>query len=78
MKWRLPSEASSELFKSVNLDNIHHRVLKELGQDIAGLRGRILSKSINLGEVLCNWRIANTVPIFKRKKKGYLGSYKTH
>ncbi|CAM5091339.1 unnamed protein product [Eretmochelys imbricata] len=62
--------------KSGSPDNLHPRILKELGHEIASPLARIFNESVNSGVVPYDWRIANIVPIFKKGKKSDPGNYR--
>ncbi|CAM4373323.1 unnamed protein product [Lepidochelys olivacea] len=62
--------------KSGGADNLHPRILKELAPEIASPLARIFNESVNSGVVLYDWRIANTVPIFKKGEISDPGNYR--
>ncbi|CAM5076776.1 unnamed protein product [Eretmochelys imbricata] len=62
--------------KSGGADNLHPRILKELAPEIASPLARIFNESVNSGVVPHHWRIANTVPIFKKGEKSDPGNYR--
>lgn len=50
---------------------------KKLPRYIVGLVGKNLNKTVESGEVLYDWRVANIKLVFKRKrKKGQLGKWR--
>ncbi|CAM5091881.1 unnamed protein product [Eretmochelys imbricata] len=57
-------------------DNLHPRILKELAHEIASPSARIFNESVNSGIVPYDWRIANIVPIFKKRKKSDPDNYR--
>ena len=52
--------------KSMGLDEIHPRVLRELAEVIAELLSIIYQRSLLTGEVPEDWRLANVTPIYKK------------
>jgi len=61
--------------KSVRLDAIHPRVLRELAEEMAKTLSVIFQQSWLTGEVPYEWRIANVTPIYKKGWKEDLGNY---
>ncbi|CAM4564916.1 unnamed protein product [Lepidochelys kempii] len=61
--------------KSWGPDNLHPRILKELAHEIASPLAKIVM-NLNSGVVPYDWRIANTVPIFKKGKKSDPDNYR--
>lgn len=51
------------------LSNFHPNILIETSHETANLVAMFLNKSIKLGAVPYNWRIANIVPLFKKGEK---------
>ncbi|CAM5129064.1 unnamed protein product [Eretmochelys imbricata] len=58
-----------DVHKSMGLDELHPRVLKELAAVIAEPLAIIFENSWRTGEVPDDWKKANVVPIFKKGKK---------
>ncbi|KFU87733.1 RNA-directed DNA polymerase from mobile element jockey, partial [Chaetura pelagica] len=65
-----------DIHKSMGLDGMHPRVLRELVEVIARPLSIIFSKSWVKGEVPEDWRIANVTPVYKKGKKEDLGNYR--
>jgi len=62
--------------KSMRLDGIHPRVLKELAGVLAKPLSIICQQSWLTGEVPDDWKLANVKPIYKQDQKEYPGSYR--
>ncbi|PKU38009.1 rna-directed dna polymerase from mobile element jockey-like [Limosa lapponica baueri] len=62
--------------KSMGLDGMHQRVLRELADGIAKLVSIIFERSWRTGEVPEDWRTANVSPVFKKGKKEDPGNYR--
>ncbi|PKU46187.1 rna-directed dna polymerase from mobile element jockey-like [Limosa lapponica baueri] len=62
--------------KSMGLDGLHPRVLKELTDALAKPLSIIYMKSWLTGEVPMDWRVANVTPIYKKGKKEDPGNYR--
>lgn len=52
--------------ESCGVETFAPKVLEELMCEIANLVVRVFNKSINSRVALCDWRIANTVSVFKK------------
>ncbi|PKU36969.1 rna-directed dna polymerase from mobile element jockey- hypothetical protein [Limosa lapponica baueri] len=65
-----------DIRKSMGLDGMHPRVLRELAEVVAGLLSIILERSWRTGEVPEDWRKANVIPVFKKGKKVDPGNYR--
>ncbi|GAB0186362.1 mitochondrial enolase superfamily member 1 [Grus japonensis] len=62
--------------KSMGLDGIHPRVLRELVEELAKPLSIIYQQSWLTGEVPDNWRLASGTPIYKKGRKEDLGNYR--
>ncbi|PKU46685.1 rna-directed dna polymerase from mobile element jockey-like [Limosa lapponica baueri] len=65
-----------DLHKSMELDGIHPRVLRELAGELTKPLSIIYQQSWSTGDVPDDWRVANMTPIFKRGWKEDLGNYR--
>ncbi|KAK4826215.1 hypothetical protein QYF61_006159 [Mycteria americana] len=65
-----------DIHKSMGLDGIHLRVLRELVEELAKPLSIIYQQSWLTGEVPDDWRLANVMPIYKKGWKEDLGNYK--
>ena len=61
--------------KSMGLDEIHLRVLRDLAEVIAGPLSIIYQNSWLTDEVPEDWRLANVTPIYKKGCREDLGNY---
>ena len=64
------------LNKSPGPDQIPKQLLKCLAEDIAPYLVIIYQKSLHLGEVPTDWKVANITPIFKKGDRSDLGNYR--
>uniref|UniRef100_A0A672UQA6 Reverse transcriptase domain-containing protein n=1 Tax=Strigops habroptila TaxID=2489341 RepID=A0A672UQA6_STRHB len=64
------------MHKSMGLDEIHLRVLKELANEVAKPLSVIFEKSWQSGEVPNDWKKLNITPIFKKGKMDHQGNYR--
>jgi len=62
--------------KSMGLDGIHPRVLRELAEELAKTLSIIYQQSWLTGEVPDDWRIANVTPIYKNSWKEDARNYR--
>ncbi|KAK4832543.1 hypothetical protein QYF61_023875 [Mycteria americana] len=62
--------------KSMGLDGIHLRVLRQLAEELAKALSIIYQQSWLTGEVPDDWRLANVTPIYKKGRKEDLGNYR--
>jgi len=65
-----------DTYKSMGLDGIHTRVLRELTEELAKTLSIICQQSWLTGEVLDDWRIASVTPIYKKGWKENSGNYR--
>ena len=62
--------------KSMGLDGIHPRVLRELAEELAKSLSIIYQKSWLTGEVPDDWRLPHVKPIYKTVLKEDPGNYR--
>ncbi|KAK4821524.1 hypothetical protein QYF61_021927 [Mycteria americana] len=62
--------------KSMGLDGIHPRVLRELAEVLTKPLAILYQQSWLTGELPIDWRLANVMPIYKKGWKVNLGSYR--
>ncbi|KAK4830721.1 hypothetical protein QYF61_013171 [Mycteria americana] len=62
--------------KSMGLDGIQLRVLRELVEELAKPLSIIYQQSWLTGKVPDDWRLANVMPIYKKGRKEDLGNYR--
>ncbi|PKU44832.1 rna-directed dna polymerase from mobile element jockey-like [Limosa lapponica baueri] len=62
--------------KSMGLDGIHPRVLRELAGELTKPLSIIYQQSWSTGEVPDDWRVANMTPIYKKGRKDDPGNYR--
>ncbi|GAB0182471.1 mitochondrial enolase superfamily member 1 [Grus japonensis] len=62
--------------KSMGLDGIHPRVLRELAELLTKPLSITYQQSWLTGEVSVDWRLANVMPIFRKGQMEDLGNYR--
>jgi len=65
-----------DTYKSMGMDGIHMRVLRELTEELAKAHSVISQQSWPTGEVPDDWRIASTTPVYKKGWKEDTGNYR--
>ena len=66
-----------DAYKSMGLDGMHPRVLKELTEVVAKLLSIMFKKMWLLGEVPDDWRKGHITLIYKKGSKEDLGNYRS-
>jgi len=65
-----------DTYKSMGLDGIHLRVLREMVEELAKPLSIIYQQFWLTGEVPDDWRIADVTPIYKKCQKEDAGNYR--
>ncbi|XP_064316011.1 inositol 1,4,5-trisphosphate receptor-interacting protein-like 1 [Phalacrocorax carbo] len=65
-----------DVHKSMGLDEIHPRILRELAEELTKALSIILQPSWSTGEVPDNWKLANVTPLYKKGWKEDPGNYR--
>jgi len=65
-----------DAYKSMGLDGIHPRVLRELAEELAKPLSIIYQQFWLTGEVPDDWRLASVTPIYKKGRKEDPGNYR--
>ena len=66
-----------DAYKSMGLDGLYPRVLRELADVVAKPHSIIFRQSWLTGDVLVDWKLANVTPTFKKGRKDGPGSYRS-
>ena len=59
--------------KAPGPDNIHPRVLMEVAESVSETLMDIFNNSLESGQVLEDWRVANVTPLFKKRIQRKIG-----
>ena len=76
-----PTEVENRL-KTINVnkakgpDGIPGRLLKECAKEISSSLAKLFNKSLRVGMVPKDWKLANIIPLFKNGTKGHLENYR--
>ena len=62
--------------KALGPDELHPRVLKELATELGPVFAHLFQQSIDTGEILKEWSLANTSPLFKKSDKSLACNYR--
>ena len=55
---------------------MHPRVLREVAEQVSEMLTDIFNSSLESGQVLEDWRVANVKPLFKKGSREELGNYR--
>ena len=62
--------------KALGPDELHPRVLKELGTELGPVFAHLFQRSIDTGEIPKEWSLANICPLFKTSDKSLACNYR--
>ena len=68
--------ANLDASKATGPDEIPARILKETAHEIAPSLCELFNKSLRLGSVPTDWKLANVVPVFKKDSKEHAKNYR--
>ena len=68
--------ANLDASKATGPDEILARILKETVYEITPSLCELFSKSLRLGSLPMDWKLANVVPVFKKDNKEYAENYR--
>ena len=68
--------ANLDASKATGPDEIPARILKEIAHEIAPSLCELFNKSLRLGSVSTDWKLANVVPVFKSDSKEHAENYR--
>ena len=68
--------SSLDVNKASGPDKIPARILKETPHEIAPSLCELFNKSLRLGSLPTKWKLANTVPVYKKHNKEYVENYR--
>ena len=62
--------------KTPGPDELHPRILKECANDLAPSLCMLFNKSLRLGKLPSDWKLANITPVFKKGGKSLISNYR--
>ena len=68
--------ANLDASKATGPDEIPARILKETAHEIAPSLCELFKKSLRLGSIPTDWKLANLVPVFKKDSKEHAENYR--
>ena len=68
--------ANLDASKATGPDEIPARILKETAHEIASSLCELFNKSLRLGPVPTDWKLANVIPVFKKDSKKHAENYR--
>ena len=63
--------------KALGPDGLHPRVLKELAMELGPVFAHLFQQSIDTGEILKEWSLANICPLFKKGDRSLARNYRS-